>query len=366
MRRSWLATRYYASRGRLPFSVPISMPLAAARCRRSCHPIGLGYISRMMSLTTQPMASLALLAMLAGCGGGSAAAPVAPAPPTVPAVVWTTPPVSAPRVQYRTFPSTIARATVSYHVYTPPQYDSEAARRFPVLYWLHGSGGGLGGIGVLSAYFDNAIRAGRIPPMLVVFPNGMASSMWADSKDGRVPMESMVVRDLVPHVDATFRTVAARDGRLLEGFSMGGLGASRWGLRYPDVFGAMSMFAAGPLDLDFNGPRATGNPAERAQILRDVYSDDMTYYVAQNPFTVAAQYAAAIRGTPRALMHFRQVVGSLDFTLPANEEFRAHVTRLAIVQEYTLVPNVGHDTMALLEALGDRNFAFYRAVFGAR
>jgi len=320
----------------------------------------------MMSLTTQPMASLALLAMLAGCGGGSAAAPVAPAPPTVPAVVWTTPPVSAPRVQYRTFPSTIARATVSYHVYTPPQYDNEAARRFPVLYWLHGSGGGLGGIGVLSAYFDNAIGAGRIPPMLVVFPNGMASSMWADSKDGRVPMESMVVRDLVPHVDATFRTVAARDGRLLEGFSMGGLGASRWGLRYPDVFGAMSMFAAGPLDLDFNGPRATGNPAERAQILRDVYSDDMTYYVAQNPFTVAEQYAAAIRGTPRALMHFRQVVGSLDFTLPANEEFRAHVTRLAIVQEYSLVTNVGHDTMALLEALGDRNFAFYRAVFGAR
>ncbi|WP_434479637.1 alpha/beta hydrolase [Gemmatimonas sp.] len=174
-------------------------------------------------------------------------------------------------------------------MYTPPQYDSEPARRFPVLYWLHGSGGGLGGIAILTAYFDDAIRAGRTPPMLVVFPNGMASSMWADSKDGRVPMESMVVRDLVPHVDATFRTVATRDGRLLEGFSMGGLGASRWGLRYPEVFGAMSMFAAGPLDLDFNGPRATGNLAERAQILRDVYSDDMTYYVAQNPFTVAEQ-----------------------------------------------------------------------------
>lgn len=309
--------------------------------------------------------SFVLLA-LCGCSAGTAAAPVAPAPPVVPPVVWTTNAISAPRVQYRTFSSVIARATVSYHVYTPPQYDSDAARRFPVLYWLHGSGGGLGGISVLAAYFDDAIRAGRIPPMLVVFPNGMASSMWADSKDGRVPMESMVVRDLVPHVDATFRTVATRDGRLLEGFSMGGYGASRWGLRYPDVFAAMSMFAAGPLDLDFNGPRATGNPAERAQILREVYSDDMTYYVAQNPFTVAEQYAATIRGTPRALTRFRQVVGSLDFTLPANEEFRAHVTRLAIAQEYTLVPNVGHDTMALLEALGERNFAFYRAVFAAR
>lgn len=309
---------------------------------------------------------LLVLLALSGCSAGTAPSPVAPVPPAAPPVVWTTTAISAPRVQYRTFSSVIARATVSYHVYTPPQYDSEPARRFPVLYWLHGSGGGLGGIAILSAYFDDAIRAGRIPPMLVVFPNGMASSMWADSKDGRVPMESMVVRDLVPQVDATFRTLATRDGRLLEGFSMGGLGASRWGLRYPEVFGAMSMFAAGPLDLDFNGPRATGNPAERAQILRDVYSDDMTYYVAQNPFTVAEQYAAAIRGTPRALTRFRQIVGALDFTLPANEDFRAHITRLGIVHEYTLVPNVGHDTMALFAALGDRNFAFYRAVFASR
>ncbi len=313
-----------------------------------------------------------LLLALCSCSAGEAAT-VAPVPPIVPPqtpaqppVVWTTTAVNAPRVQYRTFTSPIARATVSYHVYTPLQYDAEPTRRFPVLYWLHGSGGGLGGIAILAAYFDEAIRAGRIAPMLIVFPNGMSSSMWADSKDGRTPMESMVVRDLVPQVDAAFRTLASRDGRLLEGFSMGGLGVARWGLRYPDIFGSISMLAAGPLDLDFNGPRATGNPAERAQILRDVYSDDMTYYVAQNPFTIAEQYAAAIRGTPRALARFRQVVGSLDFTLPANEDFRVHIGRLAIAQEYTLVPNVAHDTMGLLDGLGERNWAFYRAVFGAR
>jgi S-formylglutathione hydrolase FrmB len=235
-----------------------------------------------------------LLSALLNCASHNDA-PLTPTPsnetPQAP-VVWTTVAVSAPGLQYRTFTSAIARATVSYHIYTPPQYDSEPTRRFPVLYWLHGSGGGLTGIPILTAYFDEAIRAGRIPPMLVVYPNGMSSSMWADSKDGRVPMESMVVRNLVPHVDATFRTIATREGRLLEGFSMGGSGASRLGLRYPDVFGAMSMLAAGPLDLDFNGPRATGNPAERAQILHDVYSDDMTYYVVLNPFTVAEQYAA--------------------------------------------------------------------------
>jgi S-formylglutathione hydrolase FrmB len=320
----------------------------------------------MRSRRRVPQATLLLVA-LCGCAAATEA-PTAPAPPVTPPpqppVVWTTTAVSAPRVQYRTFTSAVARAVVSYHVYTPPQYDSEPMRRFPVLYWLHGSGGGLGGIAVLAAFFNDAIRAGRIPPMLIVLPNGMASSMWADSKDGRVPMESMVVRDLVPQVDATFRTRAAREGRLIEGFSMGGLGAARLGLRYPDLFGSMSMLAAGPLDLDFNGPRATGNPAERAQILRDVYGDDLTYYIALNPFTVAGQYAAAIGGTPRALLRFRQAIGSLDFTLPANEDFRAHLGRLAIAHEYTVVPNVTHDTMALLEGLSDRNWAFYQAVFG--
>jgi acetyl esterase/lipase len=103
---------------------------------------------------------------------------------------------------------------------------------------------------------------------------------------------------------------------------------------------------------------------ERAQILRDVHSNDMEYYAARNPFTVAEQYAATIRGTSRALRRFRQVVGSLDFTLPANEAFRAHVARLAVASEYTLVPGVDHDTMALLEGLGETNWAFYRALFG--
>ena len=62
-------------------------------------------------------------------------------------------------------------------MYTPAQYDSEPTRRFRVLYYLHDSGGGLAGIPVLSLYLDEAMRAGRIPPMLIVFLNGMASSM---------------------------------------------------------------------------------------------------------------------------------------------------------------------------------------------
>jgi len=109
---------------------------------------------------------------------------------------WVTPVVRAPRLQFRTFDSAAAKTKVSYHLYAPKVYDAEQERRFPVLYWLHGTGGGLAGLRPLVEHFDAAIRAGKMPPLLVVFPNGLAESMWCDSKDGRVPMETVVVKEL--------------------------------------------------------------------------------------------------------------------------------------------------------------------------
>ena len=187
-------------------------------------------------------------------------------------------------------------------------YDTEKERKFPVLYWLHGTGGGVGGIAPLSALFDRAIREGKIPPMLVVFANGLASSMWCDSKDGTVPMETVVVKELVPRIDATFRTIAGLEGRLIEGFSMGGYGAARLGFKHHYIFGAVSILSGGPLDLELRGPRATANPAERERLLQTVYGGDLDYFKAQSPWTLAEKIAAAVRGRRRV----RQAVGDRD------------------------------------------------------
>jgi len=82
--------------------------------------------------------------------------------------------VNAPRVQHRTFESAEVRTTVSYHVYTPAIYDSATVRRFPVIYWLHGSGGSVPAPFV--ARLDSAIRAGTVPPVLVVFRMASATA----------------------------------------------------------------------------------------------------------------------------------------------------------------------------------------------
>lgn len=272
------------------------------------------------------------------------------------APAWVTPVVRANRVERRTFESAAAKAKVSYHIYTPEDYDKDKERRFPVLYWLHGSSGGLPGIKPLSEFFDEAIRKGNMPPVLVVFPNGLELSMWCDSKDGRVPMETVVVKELVPLIDKSFRTLANRNGRIIEGFSMGGYGAARLGFLYPDTFGAISVLAGGPLDLELQGPRAKGNPVGRERILKDTFGGDLDDFKAKSPLTVVAKFVASDAVRPQV----RVAVGSRDFTADLNRAFSEHLKKHKIDHDFKQVPDIGHDTKALLKGLGEANWEFYR------
>jgi enterochelin esterase-like enzyme len=267
---------------------------------------------------------------------------------------WITVEVAAPGLHQRLFHSTAAGTAVSYHVLLPPGYDADPARRFPVLFWLHGTGGGLSRLATNAARFDAAMRAGDMPPMVVVYPYGLPAGMWVDSKDGATPIESILVRDLIPHVDACYRTVAAREGRIIEGYSMGGYGAARIGLRYPQLFAGILMWAAGPLQEELRvTPRASAE--ERARLMRTVYGDDMGYFREQSPWLQAQR--AVESGVP--LPRLRVIVGTADETYPANRKFHEHLERLGLTHDYVEIPGVGHSLPALWSALGDDAWAFY-------
>jgi poly(3-hydroxybutyrate) depolymerase len=272
---------------------------------------------------------------------------------------WVSPEVKAPRVTFHTFDSTAAKSRVSYHLYTPAAYDRDTAKRFPVVYWLHGSGGGLAGIPKAAAHFDAAIEAGKTPPCLIVFVNGLVEGMYVDWKDGSAPLETIIVRELVPHIDATLRTVATREGRLLDGYSMGGYGASRLGFKYPDLFRAVSIMGGGPLQAELiQAPRAGRQRA--AEVLQQVYGGDQEYFKSVSPRRLAEQNTEAIiKGSL-----IRQVCGDQDETFGPNRDFHEHLERLRIPHNWTVLPGVDHNPMKTLEALGDSNWVFYREAFG--
>jgi len=270
---------------------------------------------------------------------------------------WVTRSVSAPRVTHHVFASAATKGGVSYHLYRPAVYADES-RRFPVVYWLHGSGGGLQGIPSVAKRFDAAIEAGKTPPCLVVFVNGLEMGMYVDWADGSAPVESMIIRDLLPHVDKTYRTIAAREGRLLDGFSMGGYGAARLGFKYPELFRAVSIVGAGPLQAELRStPRASRIQAE--DLLRRVFGGSQAAFQEVSPRKLAERNVKKIaQGSI-----IRMVIGEKDETFGNNADFHRDLETLGVPHSWTVVSGVGHDPERVFASLGDGNWEFYRKAF---
>jgi poly(3-hydroxybutyrate) depolymerase len=271
---------------------------------------------------------------------------------------WVTSEIEGPGVSFHTFDSVAAKSPVSYHIYKPKGYDQESTSRFPVVYWLHGSGGGLQGIPRVASWFDAAIEAGKTPPCLIVFVNGLAEGMYVDWKDGSTPIETMIIKELLPHIDSSFRTIPTRENRVLDGYSMGGYGAARLGFKYPELFKGISIMGGGPLQAELiQTPRAGRQRA--AEILQKVYGGDQGYFRSVSPRQLAELNAETLR-TDSVI---RQVCGDQDETYSNNIAFHQHLEKLGIPHQWQILEGVDHNPMKTLTALADSNWSFYNSVF---
>ena len=147
-----------------------------------------------------------------------------------------------------------------YTIYLPPSYGTDSSARYPVAYYLHGHDGdetSWTALGRLATTMDSLVARG-VPEMIVVMPDGddgwyttwnalpdlagcRAAQRTEPAERYCVPWphyDDYVARDLVAHVDSTWRTLAARAHRGIAGLSMGGYGAVALALAYPDVFSA--------------------------------------------------------------------------------------------------------------------------------
>ena len=141
-------------------------------------------------------------------------------------------------------PSGSMRRDIPASVVLPAGYDADAAKRWPVVYILHGAGGSHRRY---LADFDLGLpRLADRFQVMIVCADGGNTSWWFDSPvDPSYRYETHVAKELVPWIDSHYRTVPERGKRAVMGASMGGHGACWIGFRHKDLFGAVGLIAGG-------------------------------------------------------------------------------------------------------------------------
>ena len=137
-------------------------------------------------------------------------------------------------------------------VYTPPSYDQNLEKRYPVLYLQHGWGEneyGWGAQGHANLIMDNLIAEGRLEPFIIVMTYGMTNdTQFGGLRNFDIShFETVLVDELIPYIDANFRTLSDRSNRAMAGLSMGGMETKLITLRNLDQFSHIGLFSGGSM-----------------------------------------------------------------------------------------------------------------------
>ena len=159
------------------------------------------------------------------------------------------------KVQQILFPSKSTNTSRRAFVYTPPDYDKDQSKRYPVLYLQHGWGEdetAWTNQGRANLIMDNLLAEGKCKPFLIVMTYGMTN----DVNIGQMalfsikPFQTVLIDELIPYIDANFRTIADQQHRGMTGLSMGGSETQQITLANLDVFSHIGLFSGGSISLD--------------------------------------------------------------------------------------------------------------------
>jgi enterochelin esterase-like enzyme len=135
-------------------------------------------------------------------------------------------------------------------VYTPPDYDKNQKTNYPVLYLQHGWGEdetAWSNQGHANLIMDNMIAAGKIKPFIIVMTYGMTNEIkWGGLRDFKIDaFQTVLVDELIPYVDANFRTLSDQSHRAMAGLSMGGMETKMITMNKPEVFSHYALLSGG-------------------------------------------------------------------------------------------------------------------------
>lgn len=260
-----------------------------------------------------------------------------------------------PYVKHATFQSPSMKTSVGFCIYLPPHYNDtkQGDRRFPVVYYLHGGrpGSELKSIR-LAEQIHQHISDGSIAPMIYVFVNGGPVSHYDLPGKANSEGASVFINELIPHVDKTYRTIANRKGRGLEGFSQGGRGTARLMFRHPNLFCSAS-------------PGGGGHATEK-KISENggAESERLKFAEGDNTWDLAKAYAAGLKKSGKQqdlkiLVH----VGDKGFNYQNNLSWMAHLKELGIEHRKIIVPGAGHSAKQIYQKSGKEIMEFHTRNF---
>lgn len=232
---------------------------------------------------------------------------------------------------------------ILYAVYLPQAYSHNDDQNFSVFYYLHGLNENYKShFETIVRWIETGVNKHVFPPLIIVAPDGYDNSMWVDSFDGTKPAETNLIKELIPSIETRYCAGGDRTRRIIAGFSMGGYGAIRYALKYPDLFSlCVSMDGAIHTLKTFK--------AIRSEIFTEIFKGDQQYFTANCVYDLAKNRSNIVRGK----VTFFLAVGALS---KFNQRFRKHLEEhgIKIHDQHYLETRCDHNVKSILSTSGSK------------
>lgn len=236
------------------------------------------------------------------------------------------PAVSIEGVHHRTFYSELYAHDIGYNIYLPTGYGT-SGKRYPVFYHFHGW------MGNESSEIQPMEKICRSREAITVFVN----TSHVTGNVHELPVVPMVMEELIPHIDQSYRTIASRDGRAVSGFSMGGGTAASLAFRYPELFSEVTAYAGTYHHYYHRDYSTVGTPAVEAAAIYRAMMEERKFFDGSIIHELIRS-ADRIRGNVKIALH----VGTEDVLYCDNEILHLHLDALQIPHEYRKYEGADH------------------------
>ncbi len=224
-------------------------------------------------------------------------------------------------------PAHLGGMVTHVNILLPRDYET-STRRFPVLYLLHGYTGDYTNWVKLTHLTEYA----RAYEEIIVMPDAQNSWYVNNYTHPQLRWEDYIIQDLIPYVDAHYRTVASRRGRAIAGLSMGGYGAMMLGLKHPQMFIAIASLSGVVASAEPRYERLEKNEGIKKAVAADFGPLDNPKRVGDDPFWLIQKLQ------PQDCPHLFLAIGSSDPFLKQNRRFVRLLSQLGFRYRYYEVP----------------------------